>query len=478
MGPHVATSLPSRLFSDHPHGPTKPAAKCKPQFHFCRPFPLPFAAGVGGGLGRIVSVELREIGSRSTGRSQFPKIGGGGFGSCLLDFFNLGSFSLGSFVLCMVGTVKVHNVSLKASEQDLSEFFSFSGDIVHVEMKGYDDRAQFAYITFRDSQGAERAMLLTGATIADMSVIITPATDYQLPASVLADLESKNAGGMQSALNKAEDVVSSMLAKGFVLGMDAVDKAKAFDEKHQLTSTATAKVSSLDRSMGLSHKFNTSTIVVNEKMKEMDEKYQVAEKTKHALAAAEQTVSTASSKIMSNRYVLTGAAWVTGAYSKVATTATDVGTKAKERIMAELEEEHQDGEVAKTHSRDSSEVDEQECKHQEVECDHQESERQITDITHDTEMVKQEQKNQEGEIALAHANTETAEETKHQEAEVPKDNIPDSLLMAGQTEQQHKHSDGEIVNTHVSGSPVTIPVTVAATDGDSSKAPESAQGFV
>jgi len=28
-----------------------------------------------------------------------------------------------------------------------------------------------------------------GATIADMAVIITPATDYKLPASVLADLE-------------------------------------------------------------------------------------------------------------------------------------------------------------------------------------------------------------------------------------------------------------------------------------------------
>jgi RNA recognition motif-containing protein len=33
------------------------------------------------------------------------------------------------------GTVKVHNVSLKASEQDISEFFSFSGEIVHVELK-------------------------------------------------------------------------------------------------------------------------------------------------------------------------------------------------------------------------------------------------------------------------------------------------------------------------------------------------------
>jgi len=40
---------------------------------------------------------------------------------------------------------------------------------------------------------------------------------------------------------------------------------------------------------------------------------------------------------MSNRYILTGAAWVTDAYNKVATTTTDVSTKTKERMMAEWE---------------------------------------------------------------------------------------------------------------------------------------------
>jgi hypothetical protein len=43
-----------------------------------------------------------------------------------------------------------------------------------------------------------------------------------------------------------------MLAKGFILGRDALDKAKALDEKHQLTSTATARVSSFDKRIGLS----------------------------------------------------------------------------------------------------------------------------------------------------------------------------------------------------------------------------------
>jgi hypothetical protein len=32
---------------------------------------------------------------------------------------------------------------------------------------------------------------MQGATIAEMAVIITPATDYQVPAAVIADLEVK-----------------------------------------------------------------------------------------------------------------------------------------------------------------------------------------------------------------------------------------------------------------------------------------------
>lgn len=135
-----------------------------------------------------------------------------------------------------------------------------------------------------------------------------------------------------------------MLAKGFILGRDALDRAKALDEKHQLTSTATARVSSFDKRIGLSEKISVGTSVVNDKVKEMDQKYQVSEKTKSALAAAEQSVSTAGSAIMKNRYVLTGAAWVTGAFSKVTSAANDVGAKAKEKIA--VEQEHKNAEAS------------------------------------------------------------------------------------------------------------------------------------
>ncbi|XP_072968555.1 binding partner of ACD11 1-like isoform X1 [Typha angustifolia] len=257
-----------------------------------------------------------------------------------------------------VKTVKVKNVSLSASEQDIKEFFSFSGDIEHVEMQSGDEWSQVAYVTFKDSQGAETALLLSGATIVDLSVIITPAPDYQPPPTASAPpsqlKNAKSSSGAESAVKKAEDVVTSMLAKGFVLGKDALSKAKGFDEKHQLTSTATAKVSSFDKKIGLTEKISMGTSVVNEKVKEMDNKFQVSEKTKSAFSAAEQKVSSAGSAIMKNRYVFTGASWVTGAFNKVAKAASDVGSKTKEKVAAEQQQKGSAGEYSQVHLSETS----------------------------------------------------------------------------------------------------------------------------
>ncbi|XP_020203072.1 binding partner of ACD11 1 [Cajanus cajan] len=232
-----------------------------------------------------------------------------------------------------IKTVKVGNVSLGATDQDIKEFFSFSGDIEYVELQSHDERSQIAYITFKDSQGAETAVLLSGATIVDMPVTITLDPDYQLPPAALASSNvSQTPGGGESALRKAEDVVSGMLAKGFILGKDAVNKAKTFDEKHQLTHTASAKVASFDQKIGLSEKISAGATVVGDRVREVDQKFQVSEKTKSAFAAAEQTVSNAGSAIMKNRYVLTGASWVTGAFNKVSKAAGEVGQKTKEKV--------------------------------------------------------------------------------------------------------------------------------------------------
>ncbi|XVF52320.1 hypothetical protein PTKIN_Ptkin05aG0009100 [Pterospermum kingtungense] len=177
-----------------------------------------------------------------------------------------------------------------------------------------------------------------------MSVSITLAPDYKLPPAAFVSphvTENKTPGGSDSAIRKAEDVVTSMLAKGFILGKDAANKAKTFDEKHQLTSTASAKVASFDKKIGFTEKIAAGTTVVGDKVREVDQKFQVSEKTKSAFAAAEQKVSSAGSAIMKNRYVFTGASWVTGAFNKVAKAAGDVGQKTREKVGASEEERKQ-----------------------------------------------------------------------------------------------------------------------------------------
>ncbi|KAF5783750.1 hypothetical protein HanXRQr2_Chr11g0511491 [Helianthus annuus] len=106
-------------------------------------------------------------------------------------------------------------------------------------------------------------------------------------------LKQTNTDGKYEVAQEAEEVVSTMLAKGSVLGKDALQKAKSFDEKHQLTSNVSATAVSIDQKMGLTQKLSTGTAVVYEKMKEVDERYQVSEATKSAVAKAEQKASNA-----------------------------------------------------------------------------------------------------------------------------------------------------------------------------------------
>ncbi|XP_057777642.1 binding partner of ACD11 1 isoform X3 [Salvia miltiorrhiza] len=204
-------------------------------------------------------------------------------------------------------------------------------------MQRESETTQVAYVTFMDPQDAERAALLTGSKLADLYVSITLIKNYQLP----PDAATLTSSPKSSAVKKAEDVVSTMLARGFVLGKDGLRRAKSLDEKHKLTVNALATVASLDRRIGLSEKLSMGTAAVNEKVREMDELLQVSDMTKSAYAAAEEKASSAGSAIMNNRYVLTGASWVTNAYIAVTKAAEDVGAMTMEKVEKAEEEKRE-----------------------------------------------------------------------------------------------------------------------------------------
>ncbi|KAB8115525.1 hypothetical protein EE612_056062 [Oryza sativa] len=155
-------------------------------------------------------------------------------------------------------TIKVTNISMSATADNIKEFFSFSGEVEYVEMRRESETSQVAYVTFKEFHGADTALLLSGASISEASVNITPVEDYVLPPE--AYFYRQDTGSprtpTEAAVKKAEEVVSTMLAKGFVLSKDALKRARSFDDRHQLLSTASARVASLDRRFGLSDKFS------------------------------------------------------------------------------------------------------------------------------------------------------------------------------------------------------------------------------
>jgi hypothetical protein len=230
-------------------------------------------------------------------------------------------------------TVRVSNVSLQATEHDIRDFFSFSGEIVHVELQRDADWSQVAFVTFQNADALDTALLLSGATIVDQAVTIIPMEGYVLPTAREDDdiLEGEDYNHSVAPENKATAAITDVLSRGLVIGKTAATQVKQFDEKHGLSASAIATATTVDQKLGISEKFSAGTSAINQQLRAVDERYQVSEKTKSALAVAEEKVNVAGSAIMKNRYVLTGASWVTGAFSKVAKAAGEVGQKAKDR---------------------------------------------------------------------------------------------------------------------------------------------------
>lgn len=255
--------------------------------------------------------------------------------------------NLSCFLIMQTKTVQVGNLSDLATEREIHDFFSFSGDIQHIEIRRESSNLRTAFVTFREHKALEIALLLSGATLVDRIVTISLAENYvvksetevRIVENAVSTPEAEDSStnveagsGGKAYVNKAQEVVSNMLAKGSAIRQDAVNKAKAFDEKHRLTANASAKVSSFDKRVGITEKLTVGISVVNEKVKSVDQRLQVSDKTMAALFAAEKKLNDTGSAVKSSRYVTAGAAWFNGAFSKVAKAGHVAGSKTRQKF--------------------------------------------------------------------------------------------------------------------------------------------------
>ncbi|KAI4314189.1 hypothetical protein L6164_027123 [Bauhinia variegata] len=234
-------------------------------------------------------------------------------------------------------TVEVTGLSPEATEKDVHDFFASSGAIEHVEIVRSGDYASTAYVTFKDAYAQETACLLSGATILDQRVCITrwgqyedefdfwnrPSYNHREGTGSTPPQSSNFVSSAGEAVTMAQEVVKTMLAKGYVLSKDALAKAKDFDESHQVSATATAKVAELSQRIGLSDKFSASV----EAVKSMDQRYHVSETAMSAASATGRSVAAAANTVVNSSYFSEGALWMSSALSRAAQGAADLGSR-------------------------------------------------------------------------------------------------------------------------------------------------------
>lgn len=234
-------------------------------------------------------------------------------------------------------SVEITSLSPVATEKDVYDFFAFCGAIENVEVIRHGEYACTAYVTFRDAYALETAVLLSGATIVDQPVCITRWGHYEdqpdfwnRPTWNLEDETSSRADAQRfpsagEAVTMAQDVVKTMLSLGFVLGKDALTKAKAFDESHKVSATAAAKVAEFSERIGL-----VDTLFVGvEAVRSVNQRYHVSETTRSAVSAAGRSAAAAANTVVNSSYFSRGALWMSDALTRAARVAADLGNGDK-----------------------------------------------------------------------------------------------------------------------------------------------------
>ena len=112
----------------------------------------------------------------------------------------------------------------------------------------------------------------------------------------------------------AQDVVKTMLARGYILGKDALGKAKAFDESHQVSASATAKVAELSERYGITDKLCAGVKVV----RFVDKNYHISNTTKSIVSATGRSAIVAATTVVNSNYFSKGSLWMSDALSRAA----------------------------------------------------------------------------------------------------------------------------------------------------------------
>jgi len=275
-----------------------------------------------------------------------------------------------------IRSVTVTNISPSANEKTVSDFFSFCGKITKLFLKkeeGKDTSA--AIIQFETESAAKTALLLTNALIVDRPITVSPygaiptttptpipttttPMPYPSPVTMTTDpgsqippenITKRDYGDVPDDQRSKTSVVASLLAAGYVLANDALEKAKTIDEKHNLSTRAKAtvdqikvKVNEIDVQYGISDKATAMKNSVTETAKKLDSDYKISEKATLAANTVKATAQSGYQKAQENPTIKKGLDQVKATAQKVSTSVTSTYNDMRDQTKKEIDDKQKD----------------------------------------------------------------------------------------------------------------------------------------
>lgn len=220
----------------------------------------------------------------------------------------------------------VSNITDSATEQTLAEFFSFCGKIEKIQFippehkASVEDEPRKAIVTFATSDAAHTALLLSNAHIIDRAIVVeshsedhpiqdtapscdtgecggidAPPQTFSLPTSadtrgVITITEAdetylqRNYGCVPDSMRSKTSVVASLIAAGYVLGEDIVQKAKEFDSRGSVVDQVKSKAHELEETYRLSGRLKEFGDKVTDAVKRVDDSLKFSETMEKVIA--------------------------------------------------------------------------------------------------------------------------------------------------------------------------------------------------
>jgi len=147
-----------------------------------------------------------------------------------------------------ITSVFVSNISESATAKTISDFFSFCGRITDLKLSTNPGPKQ-AIVTFGTDSAAKTALLLTNAMIIDRPISVTlyqpvdqttttQASNQDVPLQTQDHKDITNLDHQVPDDQRSKtSTIASLMAAGYVLGSDALYKAKEYDDQHGVTTS-------------------------------------------------------------------------------------------------------------------------------------------------------------------------------------------------------------------------------------------------